>query len=304
MITRYKHKEIVWIDLESPTKEEVREVMEEFHIHPMVANELLVPTLRAKVDVYDDYIYLILHFPIISHHHDGKVEQELDFIIGKNFLITTHYTLIDPLHEFSKIFEVNSMLDKSNFGSHAGFLFFYLIRELYQTLSRELDSAGSALMKIEERIFAGDEVRMVKAISGVNRNLLNFTQATRHHKEVLESFEIAGKRLFGDEFSYYLRAIMGEYYKMASILTSYKETLSDLRVTNDSLLTTRTNEIMKVLTIITVVISPLAFVTALFSMNTRYIPLVGAPNDFWVVFGILLGVFFAMIAYFRYKKWF
>src|SRR3989338_10005026 len=121
MISRYTYKDLVWIDLESPTQEEVRGVMEEFDIHPLVANELLVSTLRPKVDLYSNFIYLILHFPTISHKHRGKTEQEIDFIVGKKFLITTNYDLVDSLHEFSKVFEVHSILERSNIGDHAGY---------------------------------------------------------------------------------------------------------------------------------------------------------------------------------------
>jgi len=303
MISRYTYKTLVWVDLESPTREEVREVMEEFHLHPIVGNELLEPTMRAKVEPYDEYVYLILHFPTILHKHNGETEQEVDFIVGRNFLITTHYELVDPLHEFSKIFEVNSMLDKSNIGEHAGFLFFYLIRQMYQTVLSELDRLDIKLEEIEASIFGDREVEMVQVISETNRDLLNFKQAIRHHKEVLESFEIAGRKLFGEDFVYYLRAILGEYYKASGILEGHKETLLDLRDTNDSLLTTRTNEIMKFLTIMAFVTFPLSLIASIFGMNTSFIPIVGNANDFWIVMGIMGFGTLGMFGFFKYKKW-
>jgi len=239
-----------WIDLEAPTKDDVRSIMKEFSIHPIVANELLSPTRRPKVDLYNNHIYLILHFPAFQHRHGTSTEQEVDFIIGKNFIITTHYEMIDPLHEFSKVFEVNSIIDKSHMGSHAGFLFYYIVKELYKSLEIELDNINDALEKIEEQIFEGKEKDMVEELSKVNRDLLNFKQSIRLHKEVLASLEKAGLSFFGDSFSYYLRAITGEYYKIASAMEGNRETLSELRETNDSLLTTKQNETMKILTIL------------------------------------------------------
>jgi len=303
MISRHSLKDLVWIDLESPTRDEVRQIMEEFNIHPIVANELLSPTLRPKVDPYENFIYLILHFPTVTHKHGNEPHQEVDFIIGEKFLITTHYELIDPLHEFSKVFEVNSILDKSNIGNHAGFLFFYLIRELYRMLTEELDHINTQLERIEQKIFIGQEVSMVEVISGINRDLLNFKQATRHHKEVLESFEIAGEKTFGADFRYYLRSITGEYFKIANILDGHKETILDLRDTNDSLLTTKTNEIMKVLTIMAFITFPLTLISSLFGMNTQDIPIVGLPNDFWIVIGIMVIGAAVMLLFFKYKKW-
>jgi len=153
MITKYKHKNLTWVDIEAPTREDVIQVMEEYHIQPLVADELNSPTLRPKVDVYDNFIYLILHFPTIFHKHGNQTEQEVDFVIGKDFLITTHYDVVDPLHDFSKVFEVNSILDKSNISEHAGFLFYYIIRELYRDLNVELDHVYNTLEGIESKIF-------------------------------------------------------------------------------------------------------------------------------------------------------
>ena len=229
MISRYTYKDLVWIDVQSPTQDEVRGLMEEFNIHPLAADELLTPTLRPKVDLFPDFIYLILHFPIISHKHEGGKEQEIDFIVGKKFLITTHYDLIDPLHEFSKVFEVNSILERSNVGDHAGFILFYIMKELYRMLDRELDHINRDFGDIEAKIFGGKERDMVNAISHLNRDLLNFKQTLRPHKEVLESFEIAGTKFFDQEFSYYLRTIVGEHYKISAILDGHRETLLELR---------------------------------------------------------------------------
>src|SRR3989339_1685102 len=288
MISRYTYKDLVWIDVQSPTQDEVRGLMEEFNIHPLAADELLTPTLRPKVDLFPDFIYLILHFPIISHKHEGGKEQEIDFIVGKKFLITTHYDLIDPLHEFSKVFEVNSILERSNVGDHAGFILFYIMKELYRMLDRELDHINRDFGDIEAKIFGGKERDMVNAISHLNRDLLNFKQTLRPHKEVLESFEIAGTKFFGQDFSHYLRTIVGEYYKVSAILDGHRETLLELRDTNDSLLTTKTNDIMKTLTITTFIMLPLTLMASLFGMNAVNIPLVTRPEGFWLVVTLMV----------------
>jgi len=92
MINKYKHKDVDWIDLENPTPDEVREVVDKYNIDPIVGNELLSPTLRPHVDRYSDYIYMILHFPVAydtdGKSHEIKEIEEVDFIIGKDFIIT------------------------------------------------------------------------------------------------------------------------------------------------------------------------------------------------------------------------
>jgi Mg2+ and Co2+ transporter CorA len=131
MIKEYKHKNVTWIDLENPTQEEVRNLSIKYEIDSLTANELLTPTIRPRVDYHSNYIYLILHFP--NGHNDSngfnKKIEEVDFIIGQNFIITTRYTNIDAILEFSKIFEVESILDKGNMTEHAGYIFYYMIQK-------------------------------------------------------------------------------------------------------------------------------------------------------------------------------
>ena len=304
MISRYTYKDLVWVDVQSPTQEEVRSLMEEFDIHPLVADELLGPTLRPKVDLYHNFIYLILHFPTISHKHDGGEDQEIDFIIGKKFIITAHYDLVDQLHEFSKVFEVNSILDKSNIGDHAGFILFYILKDLYKLMDKELDHINQDFNEIQTKIFSGNEREMVGSISHLNRDLLNFKQIIRPHKEVLESFEIAGTKFFGADFAYYLRTIVGEFYKISSILDGHRETVLDLRDTNDSLLTTKTNDIMKMLTVMSFIILPLSFVASIFAMNTIDTPFVGYANDFVYLVGGMVFAGVLLVIFFKLRKWF
>lgn len=304
MISRYTYKDLIWVDVQSPTPDEVRGLMEEFNIHPLAADELLTPTLRPKVDLYPDFIYLILHFPIISHKHEGGRDQEIDFIVGKKFLITTHYDLVDSLHEFSKIFEVNSILERSNIGDHAGFILFHIMKELYKMLDRELDHIDNDFSDIEAKIFSGNERAMVSDISHLNRDLLNFKQTLRPHKEVLESFEIAGTKFFGQDFAHYLRTTVGEYYKVSSILDGHRETLLELRETNDSLLTTKTNDIVKTLTVTTFIMLPLTLMASLFGMNATNIPLVERPEGFWLVIALMMCTTSGLYIYFKFfKKW-
>lgn len=302
MLTRYTHKNLTWIDLESPTQEEVRNIMSEFSINPLAAEELLTPTLKPKVDQYDNFLYLILHFPAFKHSHSEGENQEVDFIIGKDFLITTRYDTVDPIHKFSKVFEVNSILDRSDIGAHAGYLFFYMIKKLYKAISHELAVVEDALDDIEEQIFSDREREMVIEISKVTRRLLNFKQALVAHKDVLSSFEVAGKNFFGNAFGYHLRTIIGEYYKVENEIKFHADTAAELRATNNSLLSTKQNEVMKVLTVMAFVAFPLTVIASIFGMNSS-LPIVGEENDFWIIIGIMIATAVTFFAFFKYKKW-
>ena len=300
MISRYNFHDLLWIDVESPTHEEVRALMEEFDIHPIVADELLGPSLRPKVDHYENFIYLILHFPAIHHSHTSSRNQEVDFIIGKKYLITVHYEMIDPLHKFSKVFEVNSILDRSNIGEHAGFLFFYMIRKIYASLIHELAAIGDILKEVEDKIFKGEERKMVEQLSSTHRDLLAFQRAMRMHKSVLQSLIVACDEFFGKEFRHYIENIVGEYYKVEEMLDDQKAVLSELRETNNSLLTTKTNEVIKALTVINISILPAGLIAGLFAMDTDNNP----THNFWFILLLMSIVASLSLLFFKQKKWF
>ncbi len=303
MISVYKHKHLTWVDVESPTPEEVRSIMDDYDIDPLVADELLLPTLKPRVDTYANFIYLILHFPAFKHTHNGDINQEIDFIIGKNFLITTRYDSVDPLHKFSKVFEVNSVLDKSDIGDHAGYLFFYMVRKLYKSLEHELEFIDDSLEIIEEDIFEGKEKEMVVAISNVSRDLLNLKQALSPHQEILSSFNDAGKIFFGEDFSNHLNSIMGEYFRIKNSISVHSDTLHELRATNNSLLSTKQNEVMKVLTIMAFVTFPLSLIASVFGMNAVHMPFIGGPFDFWIIMGIMGFAGILMFTFFKKNHW-
>ena len=304
MIAKETCGNITWIDIESPTKEDIRNIVKEYDIHPLIGEELLSPTLRSKVDVYGNLIYLILHFPIISRQNNENIEQEIDFIIGKNLFITVHYGIIDSLTKENRLFNVSAILKKCEaIGNHAGFVFFHLIKELYHNLVLELESLQKELDYIEQNIFRGQEHLMVSQISKTNRTLLHFKRAVAQHRHVLESFEYVGENFFGSEFSYYLHAIIGEYYKVSASLDISVDTLKELKATNDSLLTTKTNDIMKILTIMAFVTFPLMLFSSIFGMNTAYLPIVGSENDFWIIIGIMIVSAIIFFTYFKRKKW-
>src|SRR4051812_42402009 len=115
MINTYKYSGETWVDIDHGTPEEIHEIMDTYHIHPFVAKELTSITPKPRIEFHDKYIYCILHFPAWKHTHstDNK-NQEVDFIIGKDILITARYDTIDALHELSKDLEVDQILEKND----------------------------------------------------------------------------------------------------------------------------------------------------------------------------------------------
>ncbi len=313
MINRHTLKDLTWLDLDSPTPDEVREVMDEYSIHPLIAEDMLAPSARPRLDVYENSIYLILHFPALKHTHSLNTNQEVDFVIGKNFLITTHYDTIDPLHKFSKVFEVRSILENdtgtapsraaSLEAEHAGFLFYALIRKLYRAVIHELEFSSDALHEIEDRIFRGKERQMVVELSKISRDLLDVKTALGPHRDILEQCRDASVEFFGHTFAHHARAMLHELERVRAILENAIAVLGELRETNNSLVWTRQNEVMKVLTTMASMTFPLTLIAGIFGMNTTVLPFAGNPYDFWIVMGVMATATVILFSFFKYKQW-
>lgn len=277
--------------------------MHEFGLHPLVAEQLLSPSQKAKVERYDNFFYLILTFPTLRGGHMNRPEQEIDFCVGKNFFITARYENINPLHSFAKVFEVRSVLGRGGPQTPSAAIFASMLGNLYQGLIAECDALGLRLGEIEERIFKGDERSMVAELSHVGRSIHDFRQALSPHKDLLRSLEAPGEKLFGREFAYYLQSVSREFRRVEEALENLRDALKELRGTNNSLLTTKQNEIMKTLTIMAFVTFPLTLVSSIFGMNTSWLPIVGLPGDFWIIGGIMVAMAISFFIFFKRKGW-
>src|SRR3989344_939566 len=245
MITKSSFRGVTWIDMESPSPDDVAKIREEFEIHQIVAQEMSVPSLRPKVDVYSNAVYLVLYFPVYDHGN-----AEVDFIIGKDFIVTVHYERINEFADFTKLFEVGELMGNSKTAHvDAGFVFFNIMKGLYRSIEDHLESINGNLKDIER-------------MSNVNRSLLDFRWALKKHEDLLNSLESDAGEPFDEHFPYYIRSLSNEYYKITNIIEGNKEIVNDLHITNDSLLTAKTNEVMKTLTLLALVTFPLSLVAS------------------------------------------
>ena len=305
MLTTYKYKKLVWTDLDSPTSDEIRAVMKKYPIHPLVAEELLYLSLRPRVDVYKDIIYLILHFPVYDKTKKGYANSEIDFIVGKNFLVTTHYREINVLHELGRMFETNSMPGLQGVGGSSGLLFFHIVKQMYEHSVGELSQIQAKILAIEEEIFDKNSSKhdLVRRISHVRTDILDFRRTIHPHHEILSSFKIPGENFFGRDYAIYISFITGAFLELWHMLENNKETIESLQDTNDSLLSHRTNEIIKTLTIMAFSTFPLMLIIGLFSTRAMNIPIVGARGDFWIILAIVVVAAVSLYTLFKKKRW-
>jgi magnesium transporter len=303
MISTIEKNGITWVNVKSPSKEDINHLKDKFSIHELVAEELPKPTFHPKVDLYNNHLYLILHFSVFNEDKSVNRNLEIDFILGGNFIITSHYEAIKPFENFMEKCRTDSEFQEKIFYKHSGFLLFNILRFLYNFTLKELDIFQERIDSIEEKIFAGKERQMLEKLSLLRRDILEFGRAIMIHEAVLSSLEKSGFIIFGEEFNPYLREINSEYFKIKNLFESHKAATKSLQETNDSLLSAKTNEVMKILTIMAFVTFPLMLLSSIFGMNTKILPIVGVRGDFWIIIGIMAIGTIAMFLFFKRKRW-
>src|SRR3989344_3270292 len=144
---------------------------------------------------------------------------------------------------------------------------------------------------------------MVSAVTLSARNLRNLRQTIEPHREVLREFETSGPRFFVDNFAPYARALSNEYYRAHNHIVRHTDFLHELRETNTALLSTKQNDTMQRLTVITAIMAPLSILTGIFGINARYIPIVDLPAGFWILLALMGAMVAVTILIFKLERW-
>lgn len=303
MIKEHEYKNHKWIDLENPSEEEINKIIREYNVPIVAAEDLLSPTPKQRVVMYENCVYVVLHFPALNERRPKSSDdnrQEIDFIIGKDYLITVHYDEMKSINAFTKSL---STKEDATEVPNAGFIFHKLIKHLYHSLLRDVELIKESLHKAENFIFKGEEKRMVIELSRIHRDILRFNNALVPHREAIAALSNIFSEFLGEEYSYFIRDMLSEYQRVDRRMHTNKDLLEELRHTNDSLLSTKQNEAIKVLTMMAFITFPLTLTAAIFTIPSDHTPIIGGPYDFEIIICIMLAIMVIILSYFNYKKW-
>ncbi len=302
-MTTIKTPQVTWIDIKNPSPKELKYLSENYNVHPLIIEDLEKPTVRSRAEDFNGYIYLVMHFPVFNESKKISEPVEVDFILTPDTLISARYENLEPMDEFLKKCKSAGGAHKSNVMSkNSVYLFHHIIKSVYEFASCELDHMNEKIDSIEEAIFSGHQKEMLFALSLARSDVLNFLRALKPQDSVLESL-LARADFFENNAKPYIIDLLGEQHRVLNQAENNRETIEGLQTTNASLLEHRTNEIMKVLTIVTFIATPLALLVNLFGMSSKNIPIVDHPYFFWIIIGVMFVAAGGFMAIFKSKKW-
>jgi magnesium transporter len=291
-----------WMDFQNPTPDDIAKIRQEFNLHPLIIEEFTVPTLRPKAVEYDGCLYLAIHIPLYDVENKTTYPAEVDVVISKGALITSHDHSIYQLTKFFDELEENEEKRSIFMEKTPGAILYYIIEMLFESCFPKLDHIVRKLDYIEDQIFAGNEKEMVFEISVVKRDILNFRRTMKPQRSVIESLAQRHYCLIEESLKPYYQDLTGTNIRIWNGLESLKETIESMEATNNSLLSNKLNLTMKVLTIFSAILLPLTVYSNIMSMSVN-VPLHTHPFAFWVHTGIMLGVAIFTIILFKLKKW-
>ncbi len=303
MITRYTHSKTTWLEVVSPTTEEVREIIAECNIPPEFAGDLTAPTPKTEALAKKGFFKVTLNFPIVKRT-DINHPHEIKFLVTKNHLVTVRFEEIEAVHRFTKEYEVLCLLSgKNKKVITPDVLYFTMLNYLYNSLHVKLGYLENRLKDIEEDIFAGHEREMVFELSQISRRLIAFRQTIGAHDNALDGMPASLQLAFGNVAVNRIQELQLHYQSLKRHLNALTSVLTDLKDTNNALLSTKQNEIMKLFTILAFATFPLTLLASLFAMDTVATPIIGTKGDFWIILSLMVLVSICFYGFFKYKKW-
>lgn len=300
-----KTKTLTWHHLPKPSSADLKWLESHVHLHPLVADELTHPTMRPRMDRYESYLYLVIHFPMFNERERKTYPREVDFILTRKELITVTYESIPPLDDFARQCLAEASAQEAYASKTPAHLFFHIVKELYAFALRELDHIQENINRIDARVFSTEheEEGVIEDLSFVRRDIIDFRRTLKPQQVALESLAVQGELLYGPALRPFFQELIGEYQKVWNLLENHKEAIDALYDNNVTVLNIKQNEAMRILSIMAFVTFPLVLFAQLFSMSTRSTPIVGSRYDFWIIIGIMLLATVGMYSYFKRKRW-
>ncbi len=303
MLQTIENKHFKWVDIKSPTEDDLKVLGKDFKLHPLVLNQLVPNVDFPKIEKFDDYLFLVLFYPSFDPKTNSIVPLELDIIVSKKYIITNRYKDIVPLRFIIDKCNLYEEQKEEYTKEGPGFLTYQIVRKFLTASFPKLSAIKDALTTIEQAIYnKSDYTKTVVKIAELQRDLIGFQKIIEPHKLVLTSLAEMAKDVFDKKTEPYFRHLVNLYNHIENIAQSNEKTLNSLDVSNQSLLNTQTNEIIKVLTIFSVIVFPLTLLASLFGMNTS-LPLVKYEHSFWIVLGIMATGALLMLSIFKTKRW-
>jgi magnesium transporter len=293
-----------WVNIQWPGALERTWLEEHFDFHALDLEDVLSRNQRPKIDVYDDYLFIVLHLPIFDQTAGRLGAGELDIFVGPDYLVSIPNLPLQPVEYLFERCRQKEELREQLFSRGSGYLLYRLVDDSFDYCFPMLRKIGNKLDALEDDIFEERAEAVVRDISNVKQEIINFRKVIRPQRPVLRDLERVKQRYLATDLDLeiYFDDIVDAHERIWDMLENYKEVAEALEETNESVISHRLNDILRVLTSISVVILPLTLIASIMGMNS-WVPGEHDEAGFFAVLAVMAALLIALVAYFRKRRW-
>ena len=287
-----------WLNLEHPREADRDWLEREFGFHPLAIEDVASRNQRPKLDAYDDYLFIILHFAVFDKSQDRLLTAELDLFVGPDFLITLPDRNLPPLAAMFERYRERDEVRDGVFSKGTGYLLYKIVDTCVDASFPMLRKMGAKLDQLEDDIFEGRSAEIVRDLSNAKQEIINFRRVVRPMRAVLRDLERTKQRYLAEDLDIYFDDITDAAERIWDVLENYKEVAEALEDSNESVLSHRLNQSLRVLTAFSVALLPLTLIASIGGMNVD-LPGDESLTEFWVIMGLMVVTLTGVLLFFR-----
>jgi magnesium transporter len=293
---------LTWIHVDEPGPLEAAALAERFGFHDLDVEDVLSKRQRPKIDEYESYIFIVLHFPIYDKSVQRLNAAELDIFLGADFLITLPNAELLPVNHLFNRCETDPVLREELFSKGSGYLLYHVLDDLFDYCFPILDKIGTKLDAIEPDIFEGASDEVVRDISNAKQEIIAYRKIIKPERATLRVLERYTERFLPEDLELYFDDIVDAAERIWDLLDNYKEVIEGLESTNEAFISHRQQYRLQILTVVSVILLPLTLLASIFGMNVHF-PGFGGREAFWVLLGVIVALGGTLLAVFRWRRW-
>ncbi len=296
-------KKFTWVNINNPDDRSITYLKRNHRFHHLDLEDCLSEIQRPKIDEYPEYLFIVLHIPVKNSRKKMIDVSELNIFVGQNFVITLH----EDNPTIKRVFQNckrSKKIKTEYFDKGPGYFLYMIIDDLFESAFPLLDESGKQLNELEKEVFDPSYSRdRLKDILWLKKDIINFRRIIMPQRAIVAQLEHKNKKFLPENLDLYFDDIVDKIEKIWNNLENLQELAASLHETNESIISHNTNNVIKLLTIFSVIMLPLTFITGFYGMNVMGLPLAQSPLATPLIAGGILGIAALMIGYFYYRKW-
>ena len=300
------HESMEWIHVSRNLPQDIEYLKRRFHFHPVDLRDTLPPLQRHKLVERSElgYTFMILIFPVFDRKLKTISTVEVDFFILNNVLVTVSNVPFQALEQLFDTCKRDAFARNETFGPNIMHLLLWILEHIYESLFPMVSHISADIDEIEKDLYETNQRRVIMEILRIKINIVNFRKAMHAHVKVIEALIHSPLRTPNSESKIFISELVQHTKEIWDSIELQNDTINALHQTHGSLIDNRTNDVIKMLTFLSVLPITLTLITSIFAMETGSVPFRGDPFGFYKIITILVIAGIGMIVYFWKKKWF